>query len=158
MIIVVVYVGMPSIATNKQAYHDYEILSAYEAGIVLDGPEVKSVRKGSISLKGSYVTAHNEELWLLGAHIGAYAFASPKNRTDPNRSRKLLLKKNEIRHIMGKITTAGLTVVPLKVYTARNRIKIEIGIGRGKKTYEKRELLKKRSIDREIRQVLKKRV
>lgn len=143
------------LATNKHAFHDYSILDTYEAGIVLTGPEVKSVRAGSISLKGSYVSVHNEELWLLNAHIGPYSFAGQRNPTDPTHSRKLLLKKKEIRHIMGKITTAGLTVVPLKVYTARNRIKVEIGIGRGKKTHEKRELLKKRSIEKEIRQRLK---
>jgi len=146
---------MPTLATNKQAFHDYDILSTYEAGIVLSGPEVKSARNGSISLKGSYVSTHNEELWLLNAHIGTYAFAAPKHRPEPTQSRKLLLKKNEIRHIIGKLSATGLTVVPLKVYTARNRIKLEIGIGRGRKTYEKRELLKKRSIEKEIRQRLK---
>lgn len=146
---------MPLLATNKQALHDYDILSTYEAGIVLSGPEVKSVRNGSISLKGSYVSVHNSELLLLNAHIGHYPFASRKDLADPTQSRKLLLKKSEIRHISGKLTTIGLTVVPLKVYTARNRIKIEIGIGRGRKTYEKRELLKKRSIEKEIRQRLK---
>lgn len=146
---------MPTITTNKQALHDYDILNSYEAGIVLSGPEVKSTRDGSISLKGSYVSTHNEELWLLNAHIGPYALSPQKNRTNPTRSRKLLLKKSEIRHIIGKLSTAGLTVVPIKVYTARNRIKMEIGIGRGRKTYEKRELLKKRSIDKEIRQRLK---
>ncbi len=145
---------MPLIATNKQAFHDYDILDTYEAGIVLLGPEVKSVRNGSISLKGSYVSVHDGELWLINAHIGHYASA-PKKGIDPTRSRKLLVQKREMKHIIGKLSTAGLTVVPLKVYTARNRIKLEIGIGRGRKTYEKRELLKKRSIDREIRQVLK---
>lgn len=148
---------MSTLATNKQTFHDYDILDTYEAGITLSGPEVKSVRNGSISLKGSYVSTHNNEVWLLNAHIGHYPFASKKDLAEPTRSRKLLLKKNEIRHIMGKITTAGLTVVPLKVYTARNRIKVEIGIGRGRKTHEKRELLKKRTIEKEIRQVMKRR-
>ncbi len=145
---------MPLIATNKQAFHDYTILDTYEVGIVLQGPEVKSIRNGSINLKSSYISVQGGELWLINAHIGHYA-SSPKKAIDPTRSRKLLLQKREMKHIIGKLSIAGLTVVPLKVYTARNRIKLEIGIGRGRKTYEKRELLKKRSIDREIRQTLK---
>lgn len=147
---------MPTLALNKHAYHDYEILETYEAGIALLGPEVKSIRQNSISLKGSYVTVGGESLVLVNAHIPPYRFTSPTCRPDPERSRALLLHRAEISRLIGKLKTKGLTILPLKVYLSKNRIKIELGIGRGKKMYEKRELLKKRSVEIDIRQALRK--
>lgn len=146
---------MPSITKNKYALHDYEVLEKVGAGIVLSGAEVKSVRNGTINLKGSYVTIHNGEVFLTNAHIGPYKQAGPKKDYDPYRSRKLLLQKKEIARMIGKLKEKGLTAVPLSVYTSRSRIKVDIGIARGKRQFEKRELLKKRAIDRELRSALK---
>lgn len=146
---------MPSFATNKQALHDYEVLEKISTGIVLSGSEVKSVRNGNINLKGAYVTVHNGEVMLTGAHIGLYKPAGPQKEYDPYRSRKLLLQKKEIARIIGKLKEKGLTAVPLSVYTCRSRIKVDVGIARGKRQFEKRELIKKRDVDREIRSRLK---
>lgn len=143
------------IIENKKAYHDYEILDKFEAGIVLRGYEVKSVRNKNIKLKGAFVTFHKNEPYLTGAHIGKYKPAGKLPNYDPERSRKLLLKKKEVRHILGKSQEKGLTIVPLLVYTKGNKIKVEIGVGRGKKQYQKKELLKKRDIEREIKRTLK---
>lgn len=146
---------MPTITINKQALRDYEILEKLSCGIVLSGPEVKSVRNGTINLKASYVTVHNGEVFLTGAHIGMYKAAGPQKDYDPYRSRKLLLQKKEIARMIGKLKEKGLTAVPLSVYTSRSRLKIDVGIARGKRQYEKRELIKKRDVDREIRSRLK---
>lgn len=146
---------MPVIAVNKQALHDYAILETIEAGIVLTGQEVKSVRGGHISLKGAYAAITGGELWLVNAHISPYAFAGTLAGYDPTRSRKLLISKKERDRLVGKLQAAGLTLVPLKVYTRSSRLKIELGLGRGKQKFEKRELIKKRSIEKEIRQRLK---
>jgi SsrA-binding protein len=149
---------MPTFALNKHALHDYAILEKVSAGIVLSGPEVKSVRAGNINLKGSYVTIHNGEALLTGAHIGLYKPAGPQKDYDPYRSRTLLLKKKEIARIIGKLKEKGLTAVPLSIYTSKSRIKVEVGIARGKRQFEKRELIKKRDVEREIRTHLKRRV
>ncbi|MBI4600050.1 SsrA-binding protein SmpB [Candidatus Uhrbacteria bacterium] len=146
---------MPTITVNKQALHDYEVLEKLEAGIVLSGAEVKSVRNGNINLKGAYITLHNGEVTLTGAHIGAYKPAGPQKDYDPYRSRTLLLRKKEIARMIGKLKEKGLTAVPLNVYTSKSRLKIGVGIARGKRQFEKRELLKKRDVDREIRSRLK---
>lgn len=146
---------MPVFALNKAALHDYAILEELSAGIVLSGAEVKSVRGGSVNLKGSYATVRGTELWLVNAHIGAYKPAGVREHYDPTSSRKLLLNKKEIARLIGKLKEKGLTAVPLRVYTHNNRIKIAIGIARGKAKYEKRETLKKRAVDREIRSALK---
>lgn len=148
------YLG--TIAINKRAMFDYEILEKFEAGIVLTGAEVKSVKNRHISLKGSYVTFKNNEAYLLNAHISPYQKAGKIAVYDPTKTRKLLLNKSELKRLIGKLTEKGLTIVPLKVYTTRRgRIKVEIGLGRGKKQYEKRELIKKREVEREIRGQLK---
>lgn len=146
---------MSTIAKNKKAYFDYEILEKMEAGIVLEGFEVKSVKLGHISLKGAYATIKNNEAYLLNAHISPYQPANMPKGYDPTRSRKLLLKRSEIATLMGKSKSRGLTILPLSVYTVRGKIKIEIGVGRGKRKYEKRELLKKRESDKETRRALK---
>lgn len=146
---------MPTFVTNKFAFHEYEILETIQAGIVLQGQEVKSVRGGHMSLKGAYAAITGGELWLLNAHISPYSHAGPLPGYDPTRSRKLLVSRRELDRLAGKLQSHGLTLVPLKVYTAKSRLKIELGLGRGKQKFEKRELLKKRSIDKEIRQRLK---
>ncbi|MEA3272546.1 MAG: SsrA-binding protein SmpB [Patescibacteria group bacterium] len=145
-----------SIAINKKALFDYEILEKLEAGLVLTGQEVKSVKNGQINLKGSYVTLKDGEAYLLNAHISPYKKAGILKDYNPTRSRKLLLHKKELTRLIGKSQEKGLTIIPLKVYTkGRGKIKIEIGIGRGKKKYEKRETIKKREVEREIRQKMK---
>lgn len=143
------------LAENKKAFFDYEILEKFEAGIVLRGYEVKAVKAGNIGLKGAYVTFHNGEAYLTGAHIGRYKQAGGLLDYDPERSRKLLLKNKEIRYLMGKKEEKGLTIVPLSVYIKGSKIKVEIGIGRGKRKFEKKEKIKKRDIEREIKRTLK---
>ncbi len=145
---------MSALAKNKKAYFDYDILDKFEAGLVLIGQEVKSIKKGSITLKGSYIIPRNNELFLVGCHVPAY---QPKNITDytPDRSRKLLLKKKEIEYLIEKSQEKSLTLVPLKVYTMKGFIKIQIAVGRGKKKFDKRESLKKKDIDKRIKKSLK---
>ncbi len=142
------------LAANKRALFDYEILRRWEAGLVLTGQEVKAARAGQISLKGAYVTLHDGAPMLINAHLSPFAKAGPLKNYEPRRSRRLLLNKSEVKEIIGLIKQKGLTIVPLKVYTKRHRLKIEIGLGRGRKTHDKREVLKKRAIEREIRQAL----
>lgn len=149
---------MPTLATNSRAKFDYDILKTYEAGIVLTGQEVKSVRSGNVSLKGAYATIHDNELWLLNAHIGAYKKAGPLKDYEPTRSRKLLMHNREIKELIGKVQSQGLTLIPLSLYTRGRRLKVELGLGRGRKKYEKREVIKKRAVAREIRNTLKRRV
>ena len=141
-------------ATNKKIFHDYEILEKIEAGISLLGSEVKSVRDGAVSLRGSFVTIHNNEAYLTGATISQYKNAGPRgHQTD--RSRKLLLSKSELKKLIGKKQERGLTIVPLSVYTgARGKIKVEIAIARGKRQYDKREALKKKETERHLRQTM----
>ena len=145
---------MKVLANNKKAMFDYEILEKFEAGIVLSGQEVKSIRSGNISLKGSYVVIRGEEPYLIGANIPPY---QPKNISpeyDPERTRKLLLNKKEINYLIGKTQERGLTLIPLKVYTKYARIKLEFGVGKGKKKVDKREVIKKRDINRDIKREL----
>lgn len=144
------------IARNKRAYFDYDIQEKVEAGIELKGFEVKSVKAGRINLAGSYVIIRGEEAYLINADIPPY---QPKNAPltyDPHRNRKLLLNASEIRYLLGKAQEIGLTLVPLRVYLKRNLIKLEIGLGRSRKAKDKRDLLKKRSDLREIREAKRK--
>lgn len=145
---------MPTLTTNKKAFHDYHILEKYEAGIVLSGQEVKSVKVGQINLKGSYITSHGDEIWLTNCHISPYKMASLKDYK-PTRDRKLLLNKKEISSLIGKLQSKGLTVLPLSVYTKGSLVKIEIGVARGKKEYDKREIIKKRDSDRQIQRLMR---
>ncbi len=154
---------MPTLATNKRARYDYEITKTYEAGIVLLGHEVKSIKTGHISLKGSFITVKggankNPELYLINAHIPLYKKASTIENHDPDRSRKLLVKRKDINHLIGKKQVEGLTLVPIKLYTKRSLIKLEFGIGKGKKKHDKRENIKKRDVDRQIRTLTKTRL
>lgn len=138
-------------AINKRAYFDYEILETYEAGIALFGFEVKAVKNGRISLAGSFVVVKNNEAWLLNATISPY---QPKNTPpdyDPTRSRRLLLHRSEMKELIGKSAQKGLTLVPLRVYQKRSRIKLAFGLARHKKKHDKREVMKKREADREIK-------
>ncbi len=148
---------MPVLAKNKKAYHEYNILETLEAGIVLTGQEVKAAKKGRISIKGSYAKTKDEEVWLLGANIPPYQPANAPRNYDPQRKRKLLLKKRQIRRLIGKTSQKGLTLVPLKVYTKSGLIKVKIGLAKGKRQYDKREAIRKRQAKREIRRELKKR-
>ncbi|OGL73820.1 SsrA-binding protein [Candidatus Uhrbacteria bacterium RIFCSPHIGHO2_02_FULL_60_10] len=146
---------MPTLAANKRIRYDYEILESFEAGLQLTGQEVKQVRAGFMKLQGAYVTMHGGEAFLLNAHVPKYPPAGPLPSYDPYRSRRLLLHRRELLKILGKLAQKGLTLVPLSVYTKGSRIKIEIGIARGKKQFEKREDIKKKETDREIRRSLK---
>ena len=137
------------IATNKKARFDYEILETFEAGIVLTGPEVKSVKAGHISIKESYATVRGEEVFLTNAHISPYKQAANVEQ-EPTRSRKLLLKKAEIKSLIGKSKTEGLTLIPIQVYLKRGFVKVEIGLGRGKKKHDKRHTIKQKDIKRDI--------
>ena len=137
------------VATNRRARHEYEILETLEAGLVLRGTEVKSLRDGQVNFKDSYVTVRNEEAWLRGCHISPYSHGTDANH-EPERDRKLLLHKREITRIVGKTAEKGLTVIPLKVYFKRGRIKIELGLARGKKLHDKRATLRERETRREM--------
>ena len=137
------------VATNRRARHEYEILETFEAGLVLRGTEVKSLRTGQVNFKDSYATVRNSELWLLGCHISPYSHGTDANH-DPERDRKLLLHTREIRRLVGKIAERGLTVVPLKLYFKAGRAKIEIGLARGKKLHDKRATLRERETRREM--------
>lgn len=146
---------MATIARNKRANFDYKILEKYEAGLVLTGQEVKSIKTGHVSFKESFVTIHNYELYLTNTYIPPYIHAGNIANYDPTHSRKLLLKKVEIKRLIGKARTQGLTLVPIRLYTKRRLIKLEFGLGKGKKEYDKREKIKKREDERKARRILK---
>jgi SsrA-binding protein len=148
---------MPTLATNRRAKYDYHLVETFEAGLVLSGQEVKSVKKGRMSLRGAYVTIKDEEAWLINALIPPY---QPKNTPadyQPTRSRKLLLNKKEIKSLIGKTRQKGLTLVPLRVYTKHNRLKLAFALGLGKRQADKREKIKKREAKRRISRALKQR-
>jgi SsrA-binding protein len=151
---------MKTFAINKRANYDYQILDKYEAGLVLSGQEVKSVKLGHINLKGSYVTISNNkkgnpQAMLINAHISPYKYAGKIPNYDPLKSRKLLLHKTELQKLIGK-TAEHLTLVPIKVYNKQGFIKLEFGLGKGKRKIDKREDIKKRDIDRQIRRTMMK--
>ncbi len=141
---------MVIISTNKRAYFDYQILETYEAGVELRGFEVKAIKTGRVKLAGSYVVIRNNQAWLLNADIPPYQPANTPPDYDSKRTRKLLLKKSEIKNLIGRVQEKGLTLMPLKVYTKNRKIKIEIGLAKSRKKMDKRELIKKRDIEREI--------
>jgi len=134
---------------NRRAPYDYQFLEKFEAGIVLNGPEVKSVRAGHLHLEEAFCQVKNGEVWLFNAHVNPYKFADNRNY-DPRRARKLLLHKNEMLKLAQYSSQKGLTIVPVSCYTKGNRIKLEIALAKGKKKYEKREVIKKRDLEREI--------
>jgi len=144
-----------TLATNKKAYHDYFVDETFEAGIALTGTEVKSLRENRANLRDSFATVKGGELWLHGVHISPYSHGNRSN-VDPNRSRKLLLHKSEIRYLLGKTKERGYTLVPLRIYLSpANLVKIEIGLARGKKLYDKRETIARRDQEREVERALK---
>ena len=143
------------ISTNKRVCFDYKILETYEAGIELRGFEVKAIKTGHINLAGSYAIIKNNQLWLLNADIPAYQPKNTPQNYDSKRTRRLLLKSSEIKNFVGQVKEKGLTLVPLKVYTKNRRIKIEIGLAKSLKQYDKRELIKKREAQRQIQERLR---
>ena len=143
------------ITVNRQAYHDYSVERTIEAGIALLGTEIKSIREGKVNLRGSYAIARKDELWLENAHIAVYEHGNRYNH-DPMRNRKLLLHRREIEQLQAKVATKGLTLVPLKLYLKGGKVKIELGLCRGKKLYDKREAIAERDVKREIERVIRK--
>ena len=148
---------MATIAINKRATFDYEILEKYEAGLMLIGAEVKSIKSGRISLKESFVTIKGSELYLTNANIPKYAFAGNLPSYEPTRPRKLLVKKSESKSLIGKARTQGLTLIPLRVYTKKRLVKLEFALARGKKAYDKRSDMAKKDAKKKIERALKKR-
>jgi len=146
---------MKVLAENKKAYFNYEILEKFEAGISLIGQEVKSIKTRGVSLTGSYVVLKDNEVFWIGINIPPYQPKNAPKDYEPARTRKLLLKKSEIKYLIGKTRQKGLTLVPLRVYTKNGKIKLEFGIAKGKKKTDKRELIKKRDVEREIKGELK---
>ena len=145
---------MKIFSENRKAKFNYSILENFEAGIVLTGREVKSIREGKISLLGSYVVIRNEEIFLINTDISPYQPKNALSYYNPKRDRKLLLNKKEIKELIGKTKEKGLTLVPLKVYNKGAIIKIGLGLAKGKKTKDKRESIKKRDIERDIKRGL----
>jgi SsrA-binding protein len=145
--------GDRTVATNRRARHDFDFEETFEAGIVLSGPEVKSLRAGRASLTDSFARVRDQEVWLEGMHIPRYEMADQRSY-EPKRPRKLLLHRKEIERLVGKTAERGLTVVPLKVYFTRGLAKVQLGLGRGKRQFEKRQDLAKREHQREIQRSL----
>lgn len=137
-----------NITVNRKARHEYHILQTFEAGIVLLGTEVKALREGKANLVDSYATIKNGEVWLVSAHISEYKQGNINNH-NPTRDRKLLLNKSEIRKLIGKIKEKGLTLIPLRMYFKNGRVKVELALAKGKKSYDKRETIAKRDFQRE---------
>lgn len=145
-----------SIADNKKAFHDYFIEEKFEAGLVLEGWEVKAIRAGRVQLKEAYVVVKSAEVWLIGCHISPLLTASTHIHPDATRSRKLLLRAEEIRKLIGKTERAGFTLVPLDMHFAKGRIKLQIGLAKGKKQHDKRAAEKEREWQREKQQLVRK--
>lgn len=143
------------VTRNKKAYHDYQILEKIEAGVVLAGSEVKSLREGRCNLKDSYARIRSGEVWLIGTHISPYRDASFMNH-EPERERKLLLHKQEIRRIHRKVQEKGITLIPLRIYFKQGMAKVEIGLATGKRQYDKRKEIAQREQEREMKRVEKK--
>lgn len=143
------------VARNKKAFHNYLIEDKYEAGLVLMGSEIKSIRANKINLGDGFVQVRDGELWLMNVHIATYDEAGIFGHSDPLRPRKLLLHKREIAEISNRVRERGYTVVPLSLYLSRGRAKVEIALARGKKNYDKRDAISKRDADRQIQRALK---
>jgi SsrA-binding protein len=148
--------GMKQVAANRKAYHDYFVEETYEAGLALVGTEVKSLRDGRINLRDSFAEIRGHELYLVGVHISPYAQGNLANH-DPLRARKLLLHAREIDRIIGKVNERGYTIVPTKVYFKGSRAKVEIGLARGKRQYDKRADLAKKDAQRDMERALRSR-
>ncbi|HQT82172.1 MAG: SsrA-binding protein [Ferrovum sp. 37-45-19] len=144
-----------SIIDNRKAFHDYFIEERLEAGIVLEGWEVKAIREGRAQIKEAYITVLSGELWLLGAHISPLATASTHIKPDPTRTRKLLLHSNQIAKLIGQVERAGYTLIPVNMHYSKGKIKLEVGLAKGKKQYDKREAEKQKDWEREKQRLLK---
>jgi SsrA-binding protein len=145
---------MKVVTTNRRARHDHEILETFEAGLVLLGSEVKSLRDGRANLKDSYAVVRDGELWLVAAHISPYSFARGGGH-DPERDRKLLLHRREIERLASKLAEKGLTLIPLRIYFKDGKAKVELGLARGKRLYDKRQALKAKEQRREMERALR---
>ena len=145
---------MSDYAYNKKAHFDYEVLETIEAGLILNGNEVKSIRSGGSNLRGAFITFHDNQAWLTGSHVPKYKYSTVAKH-DPDRSRKLLLKSREMNYLRGKMQEKGLTIIPLALYNSGRLIKLKIAVARGKKRYDKRESIKNREVEREVRRKLK---
>jgi SsrA-binding protein len=144
------------ICNNKQALWHYEPIQKLEAGMILFGPEVKSLKQKRVDLKGSFISIKNNVAWLIGAHIAPYGPAAGVQKNyEPKRQRKLLLTKKELNFLRGNLTQKGLTIVPLRIYTTRGLIKLELAVVKGKKEFDKKAKIKKRDIDRDVKRTLK---
>jgi SsrA-binding protein len=143
-----------NVTINRKARYEYEILQVYEAGIVLQGTEVKALREGKANLVDSYGLLKDNEVWLIGAHISEYTQGNINNH-DPTRTRKLLMNRSEIRKLIGKVKEKGLTLVPLRIYFKKGRVKIEIALAKGKKVHDKRETIAKRDFNRDQERKIK---
>ena len=143
-----------TIAKNPNAYHNYEIIEKIECGIVLYGTEIKSIRKGKVNLKDSFAKIYNGECFVIGMHISPYEFGNIYNK-DPLRDKKLLLNKSEINKLIGKVQTKGYSLVPISIYFKGSLVKLELGIGKGKKLYDKREAIAKKDAERRMAIALK---
>ncbi len=146
--------GERDVAVNRRAYHDYFIDEKYEAGVMLTGPEVKSVRNGRANLRDGFVRIDSGEAWLENVHISPYVQANVMNQ-EPLRSRKLLLHRKEIASLIGKVKQKGYTLIPLRLYFTRNHAKVEVGLARGKRQYDKREAIAARDAKREIERAMR---
>jgi SsrA-binding protein len=144
------------VAVNRQAFHNYDIIEKFEAGLVLTGTEIKSARDGKVNLKDSYGLVKGGEVWLLNAHISPYSHGNYSNH-DPLRTRKLLLKRSEINRLIGRTTERGLTLVPLRMYLKDGRLKCELALAKGRKVHDKREVSRQKTIDKETKQALSER-
>ena len=147
---------MKEITVNRQAFHNYDIIEKFEAGIALTGTEIKSAREGKVNLKDSYGLVKSGEVWLLNCHISPYSHGNYSNH-DPLRTRKLLLKRSEINRLIGRTTERGLTLVPLRMYLKEGRLKCELALAKGRKIHDKREVARQKTIDRETKQALSER-
>ena len=146
---------MSNLAVNKRAKFDYDLQETFEAGLVLTGSEVKSAKAGHVQLKGAFLDIKRGELWLKSAHISKYGPAGINEEYDPTQDRKVLVHKRQLKRLIGKKQAEGLTLVPVRLYRKGSLVKLEFAIGRGKRKHEKRETIKKREVDRQIRQQMK---
>ncbi len=141
---------------NRKAFHDFHILEKYEAGLMLEGCEVKSMRAGKANMRDAFAQHRGNELWLVNMHIDPY-FQGAHNNPDPTRARKLLLNKNELAKLIGRVREKGLTIVPLRAYLKKNIFKVEIALVKAKKLYDKRDSIKKKEVNREMQRALRSR-
>jgi len=147
---------MTALAINKKARFDYDLIEEFEGGLVLSGAEVKSIKKGNASMQGAFLHIKNSELWLKNMHIGKYAPAGNQDDYDPEQDRKILVHKQQLKKMIGKHNAEGLTIVPIRVYTKGALVKIAFALARGKKKHEKRDAIKKRDVQRDIKEEMKK--